>query len=285
MPAVLLRGRAAGVACLLTLLLLASSLSGCVAAIVPVVAGGALIQGQGQGRREAETPVTGVRIPILLAQAPMPPAAPTPAPSPDLQPSPTAPPADALAAAPWQPLVDYALERASRLGGIDPVESALLVGDVLAAPDRLPCTAETPAVLIDLDQGQAPFAPAPGASPVPGLTESLARLRETGVVVLWISQADANGVTEIGDLLLASGLDPAGRDPLLLARSADDRKQVMRKQANVSVCVLAIAGDRRGDFDELFDYLRDPASAAGLDEMLGAGWFLTPGPFLAGSAE
>jgi len=40
--------------------------------------------------------------------------------------------------------------------------------------------------------------------------------------------------------------------------------------------VVAIAGDERGDFDELFDYLRDPGSAVGLYPMMGEGWFLVP---------
>lgn len=367
------KGRpATGVAPLVATLMLLPTLGGCVAAVVPVIAGGAMVRQQ--ARDDSETPVAGARIPILLD--PVPPSGPSPAlaatptltptPAPSATPAPalalapsaaplasanpTAPlqapasapalaptpalasasastpapasaralpnpaqpaaaaspvasraPAASLAVAPaqptrgsgalagaalWQPFVDYAFDRAGRLGGSEPVQSALLSGDLtLDEPHLLPCVANTPAVLIDLDQGSTPFAPAPGATPVPGLAESLASLREAGVVVLWISQADANRVGEIGDFLRTSGLDPTGRDPLLLARGADHRKQVMRKEANVSVCVLAIAGDRRGDFDELFDYLRDPASAAGLDVMMGSGWFLAPGPFISPSAE
>jgi hypothetical protein len=63
---------------------------------------------------------------------------------------------------------------------------------------------------------------------------------------------------------------------LLLIRSAEDRKQLLRENANDDVCVVAIAGDRRGDFDELFDYLRNPGSAVGLYPMMGSGWFLVP---------
>ena len=43
--------------------------------------------------------------------------------------------------------------------------------------------------------------------------------------------------------------------------------------------MIAIAGDRKGDIDELFDYLRDPRSGDSLDYLLGAGWFIVPPPF------
>ena len=66
---------------------------------------------------------------------------------------------------------------------------------------------------------------------------------------------------------------------MLLIRNDEDRKQTLRQEANLDVCVIAIAGDRRGDFDELFDYLRNPASALGFEGMIGTGWFITPVPF------
>jgi predicted secreted acid phosphatase len=98
------------------------------------------------------------------------------------------------------------------------------------------------------------------------------------VVVLWITALPAGDVSEVAEALKTSGLDPASTDPLLLVRSAADRKQVLREDAQRDVCVIAIAGDRKGDFDELFDYLRDPASGESLDYLLGAGWFILPPP-------
>ena len=179
----------------------------------------------------------------------------------------------------WSEFFDYALARRAALGGTDPVSSAVLLdSSELDSPDLRPCRSVSPAVIVDLDAESTTFSPAGMAPPSPGLAEGLARLREAGFAVMWISQADANQVTRIGDALRSSGLDPTGRDPLLLPRSAADSKQSMRVEASESACVLAIAGDRRGDFDELFDYLIDPTRAAGLDEMLGAGWFLVPPP-------
>jgi hypothetical protein len=51
---------------------------------------------------------------------------------------------------------------------------------------------------------------------------------------------------------------------------------VLREDANRDVCTVAIAGDERSDFDELFDYLRNPGGAVGLYPMMGKGWFLVP---------
>ena len=46
-----------------------------------------------------------------------------------------------------------------------------------------------------------------------------------------------------------------------------------------------MAGDERGDFDELFDYLRDPRLATAYDAQLGSGWFLVPPLFGTPSPE
>ncbi len=182
------------------------------------------------------------------------------------------------AADPWRLFVDYALQRAADKQQTD---SALLAPDALTTlqPRRLACPQKPPAVLVDLDSGPAPFAAAGTGLPSPGLAEGLARLRQAGIVVLWISQSSANEVRKVADALRLSDLDPTGRDPLLLIRNAGDRKQTLRQEANLDVCVIAIAGDRRADFDELFDYLRNPETAVGLDRMLGEGWFIAPAPF------
>jgi hypothetical protein len=178
---------------------------------------------------------------------------------------------------PWLPFVTYALRRAMDK---QQSESALLGPNALIAltPRRLACPKSTPAVVVDLDAGPAPFAPPGTGLPSPGLAEGLARLRAAGIVVLWVSQASANEVRKVADALRLSGLDPTGHDPLLLVRNAQERKQTLRQEANLDVCVIAIAGDRRGDFDELFDYLRDAETAAGLEAMIGSGWFIAPAP-------
>jgi hypothetical protein len=177
----------------------------------------------------------------------------------------------------WQRFFSYALQRAAAKdakGG-----SALLEpGASLGLPRMRKCRAEAPAVLIDLDPDTRPFIPAAAVAPPSALATGLARLRAAGIAVVWISALPADYVGGVADALRASGLDPAGADPRLLARNREDRKQALREEANQDVCVIAMAGDRKADFDELFEYLRDPASAAGLDSLLGAGWFIVPPP-------
>jgi hypothetical protein len=264
--------------CLAALGLLAS-LSGCVAAAVAIPLAAAAGMIRENVRVRAATPVPERRAGEDAALAgPRRVGGPTLTGLSELP----APSIAGTAADPWKPFVDYALRRAADKQQTD---SALLGPDALSAlqPRRLACPQRPAAVVLDLDVGPAAFAPASTGLPSPGLAEGLARLREAGIVVLWISQASANQVREVADALLLSGLDPTGRDPLLLMRSADDRKQTLRQEANLDVCVIAVAGDRRGDFDELFDYLREPAAAASLEAMLGSGWFIAPTPFAPAS--
>ncbi|MDP3677275.1 MAG: hypothetical protein Q8R44_19620 [Novosphingobium sp.] len=191
------------------------------------------------------------------------------------------PPPDAVrdAADPWQRFAAYAADRAARFADGPDGRSVLLQrGTQLELPRMQDCAAKVPAVVIDLDAGTDFFAPRQGLSARPGLAEGLAKIRAAGAAVVWVTALPAARVGEVAEVLRLSGLDPEGADPLLLARSGEDRKQVLRDEANKDVCVIAIAGDRKGDFDELFDYLRDPRSGDSLDFMLGAGWFIVPPP-------
>ena len=54
-----------------------------------------------------------------------------------------------------------------------------------------------------------------------------------------------------------------------------------REQLAQLSCLIAIAGDTRSDFDELYDYLLDPNDAAPLEPIIGEGWFLIPTPLLS----
>ena len=187
---------------------------------------------------------------------------------------------------PWREFGTYALGRARALAeGRGQQNSVLLApGAGLRLETRLrPCAAREPAVIVDLDPGSELFAPGEAGPAPPAAAAILEQIRAAGIVVLWVSQVSANEVTDVAAALETSGLDPLGRDPILLVRNEEERKQVLRDEANATVCVVAIAGDRRGDFDELFDYLRDPELARAYDGQIGAGWFIVP-PLFEGPA-
>ena len=276
-------------------------LSGCIAvAALPLLASGAMVGG-GHFRIRAATPrpkPSGtVRVApageertagAAVAIAPMlPPALTQPAGRgagdnsplpPDLRP-PARPAPDR-----WRDFVDYAANKGAAMTGATTTGRArgrsvlLEAGTPIGLPKLRQCDGKVPAVLIDLDAGAQPFVPGKAQAASPALVEGLARMREAGMAVVWITALPAGEVTAVAEALKTSGLDPAGTDPLLLVRNGGDRKQVLREDAARDVCVIAIAGDRKGDFDELFDYLRDPASGESLEYLMGAGWFIVPPP-------
>ena len=255
--------------------LIAPLLGGCIGvAALPLLAGGAMIRG-GHATIRAATPRPAANPGLLAAGREM-----TAGTGVVLTSLTALPPPDAASAGgdPWRLFFSYALERAAAANDRATRSVLLESGTSLALPRMRECEAKVPAVLIDLDPDTRPFIPAAAHAPPAALVEGLAKLREAGVAVVWISALPASYVAGVAEVLQASALDPAGKDPLLLARSRDDRKQTLREEANRDVCVIAVAGDRKADFDELFDYLRDPASAAGLDSLLGAGWFIVPPP-------
>ena len=171
---------------------------------------------------------------------------------------------------------DYALEVAA----MDPLANDIRPSALLARPgiltaDRAPCRFVGNAVLIDLDPMDGPF---DTNVPVlrPALATALARLRDAEVEIVWGTALTADRAGDVRRWLRESELDPAGRDRLLLLRYPEDRKQTRREEAASERCLIAMLGDERADFDELFDYLKRPDAAIGLDAMLGKGWFLAP---------
>ena len=174
---------------------------------------------------------------------------------------------------------------ASDQAKLDPVEaprrSAILATPGSLDPVTGDCAIRPPAVLIDLDPAGKELDPSVAFAPNPELAEVLSALRLQNVAVFWISAASAGEAGRVREHLLTAGLDPWGRDGLLLMRRAEDRKDARRRELAQTHCVVAIAGDTRGDFDELFDFLRNPAAAAALEPLVGAGWFLTPAPITA----
>lgn len=158
-----------------------------------------------------------------------------------------------------------------------PRQSALLADPGGMSAVTASCSEGSPAVLIDLDPDSG-LLDLDARDAAAGLAQALASLRAQGVDVFWISEHGADAAGDIRRNLRDSGLDPTRRDPILLMRYPEDRKQTRRQDMAASHCLVAIAGDSRRDFDEMFAYLRDPNAPTPADPLLGTRWFLIPHP-------
>lgn len=156
----------------------------------------------------------------------------------------------------------------------------MLSNRVTLEPVKAQCGGVSPTVLIDLDPEGGLFDSTTASRPPSGLARGLAQLRESGVNIAWISGNGIDKLDAIKRALTYSGLDLANEDRVLLVRGPDDRKQSLREELSQISCLVAIAGDTRTDFDELYDYLKNPSDANSLEPLIGDGWFLIPQPLL-----
>ncbi|QZH74020.1 MAG: hypothetical protein JY451_09655 [Erythrobacter sp.] len=157
-------------------------------------------------------------------------------------------------------------------------ESALLLNPSSLTPSRVACEEAIPALLVDLDPGAESMPLDGNLSPDPELVTVLDDLRRQGLTIAWITDREPQDAGTIRARLLEAGLDPTGRDPLFVQRYPGELKQARRRALLETHCLLAIAGDDRRDFDDLYLYLRDPAAALPLEAMLDDRWFLIPNP-------
>ncbi len=166
-----------------------------------------------------------------------------------------------------------------RLAQAEPGPSALLASPASLQPERMPCRTGPPAILIDLDPtgALAPLEPPP-AGVRSSLAQTLATLRRQGLTIAWITDRGPTQARAIRAALAAAGLDPEGIDPLLVQRFPGETKQPRRRALGAAHCVLAIAGDSREDFDDLYVYLREPNAAFALETLIGESWFLIENP-------
>ncbi|WP_066558330.1 hypothetical protein [Croceicoccus bisphenolivorans] len=246
----------------LALLLAGSSLTGCVAAAIPVMASGVMAKRTVDSRNApAAAPATG-QAPELV----------------DVKPSLPAAGGGAILQPNWtEDFMAVALFAAESMdNGLSVLpDPGAREGEALV----LPCEGQPPAILVDLDPGDIAFQPG-DALPVPasGLGPALATARMKGIAVLWTSVLDESRAGEIRQVLTATGLDPAGSDTLLLTRDPAETKTARRNAVSGDWCIKAIVGDRRGDFDDLMDYLRNPQAPSPFDPLIGNGWFELPPP-------
>ena len=244
----------------------------------------------------APTPVP-VAAPVVAAARPVAPAAapvavPAPAPAPVVR-SPPPPPVATVApamAAPVAPapttlprpeqtgfaqFVRYGRGVAAVSAGANGPLSAMLSDPIALDGQRKRCGAGEQAVaVIDLDPAGGLFAPPADPERDVGRALGLAVLRESGVKIAWLSDLPVAQIGAVRTALEFSGLDPRGEDIVSLRRDPEDRKQARKETLAASSCVIAIAGDTKPDFDERFQYLKNPKAGAALETAIGDGWFL-----------
>ena len=239
--------------------------SGCVVAAIPIAAGAALAKRHSDLEDRAAKPAavaeTSARSDLAVVPTEL-----TALPPPD----PVAGRGNRAVAA----FGEYAGEIAQAQPGLRKRESALLASASDLRASRVECGARASAVFVDLDPGRASFDPlAPGVADAE-LGRVLAKLREQGIRVVWFSRLGENFAGAARAALAGGGLDPAGEDELVLMRDIGERKQTRRDEIAAQWCPIAMLGDERADFDELFLYLKNPDSAVTLDAMINRGWFL-----------
>lgn len=278
------------------LLLLAGALplSGCVAVVIPIAAAGLIGKKQidAAKKRTRQAEVTLEDVPLL--QLPVQPKSIEVPAIEEAATTGTAPKplqdgglsaVDRLAGSniknAYVPFARYALDQASIRERGEAVRSAVLVEQVsLLKPDTLYCGNLPMAVLIDIDI--APGTPSEiEIEPQNGFGPLLQILRESSIRVMWTGDMTASAAAPIL-AALRKGDDPALRDEdIVLLRDKNSRKQEQKWQLARSNCVVAIAGDSKADFDELYLYLRNPDYAIRLESFMGRGWFDLPHPAAA----
>ncbi len=191
-------------------------------------------------------------------------------------------------ASPFAGFAAHALEQSERLEAGEGVQSVVLVQKVdIFKPKTIGCSGKPLAVVIDLDdEHNSDWTSASALYRQNGLIEALTSLRAAEISVIWLSDKPVAAADTISAILKEGGLSEGESDDFLfLDRGSEDRKQVRRWDAARNYCIVAIAGDERADFDELYDYLRDPDGAVTLEHMFGNGWFLTPPPLVVAKKE
>ncbi len=191
-------------------------------------------------------------------------------------------------ASPYAGFAAYALKQSTKLEAGEGVESVVLVPRVdIFRPETMECAGKPLAVAIDLDDTTGRYwMEAETLYRQNGLIEVLTSLRAAEISVIWLSDQPVAASKKISAILDEAGFSQSESDDFLfLDRGGEDRKQVRRWDAARNYCIVAMAGDDRADFDELYAYLRDPDGAITLENMFGNGWFLTPPPLVGATEE
>ena len=275
---------------LVALVLGCGMLNGCIAAIAPIVAAGAVGGKQVLGRKDTRpdapppAPVPSPAPPPRVVATPAPRPAPvttaaqppvtapveaTPTPPTPMLPTPTLPTHS------WRAMVTYVAEILQ--AKTRPVDSAVLApAATIAAPRFLPCGAKPFAVIVDAEGTVLPrLDAAPGTTVrTDEAASAFSDLRFGRVTVIFTSGSPLAGIAATEAALESARLGPAmqGRELLSVADgAAGASKAALRVAAADQYCVLALVGDDPEDFSDL----RAAADGSAATRW-GAGWFRVP---------
>jgi hypothetical protein len=293
---------------ILALMLASLTLQGCVALALPVVAAGVIGKGQidkARARTEAAEASFDPRVgeTALIGQVVVGDPAAAPANGSTISDAVSAPAqpdaAGALGAAnalarldeasitnAYLPFARYAIGEAAKRQAGGRAKGAVLTQNVsLTQPLAIDCGNKPLAAIIDLDI--APGTPAEmEVERQNGFAALLDAMRESDIRIAWLAETSEGRLGRVLGLL-REGDEPVMRagDIMLVGLPGSYRKQEHRWQLAQSHCVIAIAGDRKSDFDELYDFLRDQSYAIRLEAFMGRGWFELPHPVTAIDSE
>lgn len=160
----------------------------------------------------------------------------------------------------------------------------------LEAPTFAQCGEKPLAIILDLDNNA--FTEAENADlwrgaidPAAGVKDAVNEARRLDVAVFYMSSQPATSGIRIAAALNEAGLGPAepGVSLWLKGERGLERKDLLRQVISRHYCVVAMAGDKKSDFADLYDFLRDPNTPAvkTLDPLFNAGWFMLPNPVVA----
>lgn len=184
---------------------------------------------------------------------------------------------------PYADFAAFALKQSTRLTEGKGIKSVVLIPEVdIFKPETVACEKKPLAVVIDLDAKSGDdWIKADTLYRQNGLIEVLNSLRAAEISVIWVSNEPVTASGKISAILNEAGFSQSESDDFLfLDRGAEDRKQVRRWDAARNYCIVAMAGDDRADFDELYSYLRNPNGAIMLEPMFNNGWFVAPPPLV-----
>lgn len=241
------------------------ALTGCVAAAIPIAVGGLITRDQIQDRAARAAPEAG-KAAVVASSPSLTPLALKELPPPDA--------VGATTSAVVAGFRSFALAEAEKEPVVGRRPSVLLARASELRADRALCAPGPVAVFIDLDPGRDTFDPLAPGTPDRSLAAALEELRAKDVTVVWFTRLGASFEGATRQALAAAGFDPAGTDRLVMMDGIEERKQTRRDAIAKQLCPIALVGDDRADFDELYLYLKNPDAALALDAMIGRGWFL-----------